>query len=114
MAVTRLPSPVFLWLSLGSWLGVRIVRRGDAYRQLAELERQEGKDILITGSRTLWNDLLAHDLVDELHLLIGNLVLGQRVPVLRASLPLRFGSSTPAGGKTPTTSSCDMKCFTRA
>ncbi|MGA7671300.1 MAG: dihydrofolate reductase family protein, partial [Nitrolancea sp.] len=71
----------------GDWPNVRIIRRADAHQQLAELKRQAGKDILVTGSRTLWNDLLAHDLIDELHLMIGNVVLGSGIPVFVGKPP---------------------------
>jgi len=71
----------------GDWPHVRIIRRADAHQQIAALKRQDGNDILITWSRTLWNDLLAHDLIDEIHLMIGSVVLGAGIPLFVGTPP---------------------------
>src|SRR5215211_6298933 len=58
------------------WHNTRIIGRAEAHEQLAELKGRVGRDVLVFGSRTLWSDLLANDLVDELHLMISPVVLG--------------------------------------
>lgn len=71
------------------WANTRvIIRRTDAHEQLAELKRRTGGEILVFGSRTLWNDLLVHDLVDELHLMIGPVVVGSGTPLFAGQPPV--------------------------
>jgi len=59
----------------------RVIARADAYDELAKLKQQDGKDITMYASRLLWNDLMAHGLIDELHFVIGNVFLGDGTPI---------------------------------
>jgi dihydrofolate reductase len=68
------------------WHNTRIIHRADAHKKIAELKRQNGKDILMFGSRTLWSDLLANDLIDELHLVISPVVVGAGTPLFDGPL----------------------------
>ena len=69
---------------LGAWRDTtRIVRRAEAHAAVAGL----AGETLVFGSRTLWSDLLAAGLVDQLHLMVAPVVLGAGVPAFEGPPP---------------------------
>jgi dihydrofolate reductase len=67
-----------------------IVSRANAPTRVAQLKAGDGRDIICFGSLTTWNHLLAHDLVDELHLLLGPGALGSGVPTFNQPVQQRL------------------------
>lgn len=72
------------------WADAELLRRAQAPARIAELKATPGPDLLIYGSHRLFNALLADGLVDELHLLVGNVLLGGGVPTFEPGVAQRW------------------------
>jgi dihydrofolate reductase len=72
------------------WGDAEVVAREQAHGRIAQLKASTQRDVLVFGSHVLWNDLLAHGLVDELHLLVGPVVLGGGVRAFEQGLAARL------------------------
>jgi dihydrofolate reductase len=82
------------------WRNTTIIR-GNVIEAVRTLKAEPGKNILTDGSSQLVHSLLAHDLVDELHLLVYPLTLGSGKRVLPngvyAAFSLMSATSYPTG-----------------
>jgi dihydrofolate reductase len=78
------------------WRDTTIIR-DNVIESVRALKAQPGGSILTDGSSQLVHALLAHDLVDELHLLVYPLTLGSGKRVLPSGVHATFGlrSATP-------------------
>jgi len=82
------------------WRNTTIIRE-NPIESVRALKAQPGKNILTDGSSQLVHALLAHDLVDELHLLVYPLTLGSGKRVLpdgvHATFTLKSATPYPTG-----------------
>lgn len=76
-----------------------VIGRGQVRSWLTDVRQDGDTDIVVFGSRTMWNGLLADGLVDEVHLMVGATVLGDGTPTFDAPVPaLRLLESRPFDG----------------
>jgi dihydrofolate reductase len=75
-----------------------VLAKGDLVEEITKLKKQEGGDIIAYGGATFVSDLIKHGLIDEFHLFINPVALGNGMSIfkeLEHNQPLKLVKATP-------------------
>jgi dihydrofolate reductase len=67
-----------------------VISSADAASWIATEREQGSGEILVFGSRTMWNGLLQQGLIDELHLMVSPNALGSGTPIFDGPVDLQL------------------------
>ena len=91
---TDIPKVIFSnELSTSKWDNTTIVK-GKIAEAIKILKNQEGKDIIVYGGVKFVSSLIEEGLVDEYHLLVNPIALGDGMPIFNGQTPLKLAAST--------------------
>lgn len=80
-AINKTPKLVFTkTLTASRWDNTEIAN-GDFVKVIKKLKKQKGKDMIVFGGATFVSSLIKAGLIDEYHLIINPVVLGEGLPI---------------------------------
>ncbi|GGB20753.1 dihydrofolate reductase family protein [Puia dinghuensis] len=84
-------------LSTSSWANTTVAN-GDLATEVKKLKEQKGKDIIVYGGSSFVSSLIKEGLIDEFHLFVNPVVLGNGMAIFRqldATQKLKLVKATP-------------------
>lgn len=58
-----------------------VLAKGNLIEEIADLKRQDGKDIVVFGGASFVSSLIKEDLIDEYYLLVNPVAIGKGMPI---------------------------------
>jgi dihydrofolate reductase len=81
--MTDKPKIVFTrTLETSEWDNTKLAK-GDIADEINELKKQPGKDIIVYGGANFVSDLVRHNLIDEYHLFINPVIIGNGMTIFK-------------------------------
>jgi dihydrofolate reductase len=82
--LTETPKNVFSRTLVSSEWPNTTLSKGEIVEEITQLKKQTGKDILVYGGASFASSLIKHRLIDEYHLLVNPVAIGNGMPIFKS------------------------------